>query len=114
MSKPLRGQVWLVNLDPTLGHEQAKTRPCLIVSNNRFNCCAADLVIVVPLTSKNKAIPLHIKVASARSGLPIESFIMPEQIRSLAVQRCVKLIGMVDEPVLAALEEKLKVLLDFD
>ena len=114
MIRPLRGQLWLVRLDPTEGHEQEKTRPCLIVSNNTFNRCAADLVIVVPLTSKNKHIPLHIRVNHVESGLAVESFIMPEHIRALSIQRCTVLIGVVSKKILSEVEEKIKLLLDFE
>lgn len=114
MNRPLRGQLWFVRLDPSEGHEQAKTRPCLIISNNKFNRGAADLVIVVPLSSKNKSIPLHVVVDAGLSGLSTQSFIMPEHIRSLSVQRCVKLIGTIDKDVLSEVEEKIKILLDFD
>ncbi|OYV95604.1 MAG: growth inhibitor PemK, partial [Planctomycetia bacterium 21-64-5] len=51
-SQPVRGEVWTVNLDPVRGHEQAGTRPALIVSVNRFNHGPAGLVVVLPITSR--------------------------------------------------------------
>ncbi len=114
MNKPQRGQLWMARLDPTIGREQAKTRPCLILSNNKFNRSAADLVIAVPLTSKNKKIPIHICIPSAISGLPVESFATPEHIRALSVKRCVRLVGSVTNLILLEIEEKIKLLLDFD
>ena len=114
MNNPLKGEIWLIRLDPTEGHEQAKTRPCVIISNNRFNKGAADLVIAVPLTSKNKYIPLHVLVQDKNSGLGMISFIMPEQIRSLSTNRCLKHIGEISEETLNELEQKLKIILDFD
>ena len=113
-AKPARGEIWSIRLDPVQGHEQAKTRPCLIVSHNKFNKSGADLVIVVPLTSKNKHIPLHIKIASTDSGLSVESFIMPEHIRALSIQRCITCVGVVPMHILLAVEEKIKLLLDFE
>lgn len=113
MSKPLKGEIWLTRLDPTEGHEQAKTRPCLIISNDKFNNGAADLVIAVPLTSKNKKIPLHILIKQGSSGLDVDSFIMPEQIRSLSINRCLKFIGKINETIFNELQYKLKIILDF-
>lgn len=114
MNRPLRGELWLVRLDPVEGHEQAKTRPCLIISTNKFNRSAADLVIAVPITSKNKRIPLHIAIDPRESGLATKSFIMPEHIRALSVKRFVKHIGIAAHDVLLEVEEKIKLLLDLE
>ena len=59
MPEPLRGEIWLVDLDPTMGHEQAGTRPALVVSTDYLNSSSADLVILVPLTTVKRGIPLH-------------------------------------------------------
>ena len=58
----LRGEVRVVDLDPTRGHEQAKTRPCIVVSDARFNRSASGLVVVVPLTTVSRGIPWHVRV----------------------------------------------------
>lgn len=52
---PIRGEVWLVSLDPTVGHELKKTRPAIVVTHdiyNRYNW----VVLVVPLTSRESAV----------------------------------------------------------
>ena len=51
--KPSRGEIWFVDLNPVVGHEQAKIRPCLIISHDTFNHGPANLHIILPLTSKN-------------------------------------------------------------
>lgn len=114
MNKPLKGEVWLVRLDPTEGREQAKTRPCVIISNNKFNRGFAELVIALPVTSKNKKIPLHIQILPSEGSLNFESFIMPEQIRSVSTNRCIKKIGYIPNCKLDEIEFKLKILLDFE
>ncbi|HYN21742.1 MAG TPA: type II toxin-antitoxin system PemK/MazF family toxin, partial [Thermoanaerobaculia bacterium] len=48
---PGRGEVWLASLDPVRGHEQAGTRPVLIVSEDLFNRGPAELIIALPVTS---------------------------------------------------------------
>jgi len=112
-NNPLRGEIWLVKLDPVTGHEQAKTRPCLVISSNIFNGGFAGLFIAIPLTKKCKNIPIHIKITPDESGLAAESFAMPEQIRSLSIQRYVKPVGRVCQKTLLEVEKKMKALLDF-
>ncbi len=113
MNKPLNSEIWMIRLDPTQGREQAKTRPCVIISNNIFNKGPADLVIAIPLTSKNKQNRLHIKISPENSGLSLVSFAMPEQIRSVSTQRCVKRMGSVTAAVMQALEIKINTIFDF-
>ncbi len=54
ITKPSRGQIWLVDLNPTRGHEQAAKRPCLVVSVDLFNQGASGLAVVLPITSSYK------------------------------------------------------------
>src|SRR5438128_11466126 len=51
MVAPIRGEVWLIDLNPVRGHEQAGRRPALVVSDDLFNQGPAGLVIVLPITS---------------------------------------------------------------
>lgn len=60
--QPSKGDIWLVDLNPTRGHEQAGKRPCLVVSVDLFNQGASGLVVVLPITSKEKGIPFHVEV----------------------------------------------------
>ncbi|ADL43318.1 transcriptional modulator of MazE/toxin, MazF [Caldicellulosiruptor obsidiansis OB47] len=106
-----RGEIWLVDLNPTRGHEQSGVRPAVIVSVDEFNSCPADLVVVVPITSKNKNIPLHVKIQPKESRLDRESFAKPEDIRSISKERLVKKIGKLSDGKLKEFEEKIKVLL---
>jgi mRNA interferase MazF len=57
MPLPCRGEIWLVNLNPTLGPEQAGIRPAMIISVDTFNQGPADLVVVLPLTTIDKRVP---------------------------------------------------------
>jgi len=111
MSKILRGEVWLVNLDPTLGREQAGTRPALVISEDLFNQSYADLVIVVPITSKNRGIRSHVSIAKAEGGLTMQSFAKCEDVRSVAKQRLKKRLGSVSKPTVEIVEEKLRFLM---
>ena len=57
MSLPLRGEIWTVDLNPVRRHEQAGRRPCLVISDDIYKEGPAAKHIVLPLTSRNKAIP---------------------------------------------------------
>lgn len=72
--------VILVNLNPTVGSEMQKTRPCLIISPNEMNF---DNLIVAPMTSTHKDYPTRVKIDKS-------SFVVLDQIRTISVQRVVK------------------------
>ncbi|MBE3591724.1 MAG: type II toxin-antitoxin system PemK/MazF family toxin [Thermoanaerobacter sp.] len=108
---PKRGEIWLVNLNPTRGHEQSGIRPAVVISVDEFNSCPADLVVVVPVTSKNKNIPLHVEIQPHNSELAKVSFAKPEDIRSISKERLVKRVGEMPKEKLQELEEKIKILL---
>ncbi|SHM38151.1 mRNA interferase MazF [Caldanaerovirga acetigignens] len=108
---PKRGEIWLVDLNPTRGHEQHGTRPAIVISVDEFNSCPADLVIVVPITSKNKNIPLHVEIPPKEGGLDTLSYAKPEDIRSISKERLIKRIGIITKEKLNELEEKIRILL---
>ncbi|MCF6206904.1 MAG: type II toxin-antitoxin system PemK/MazF family toxin [Sulfurovum sp.] len=72
--------VVIVNLDPTIGSEIKKTRPCLVISPNEMNY---SNVIVAPMTSKYKDYPTRVQ-------LKFDSFVALDQIRTISVKRIVK------------------------
>ena len=109
---PARGDVWVVDLDPTRGHEQAKTRPCIVVSDDRFNRSASGLLVVVPLTSVNRGIPWHVRAVPEDGGLRQESWAMVDQLRTVSRDRLVgDPWGRVSPAVMAVIEERLRLLL---
>jgi mRNA-degrading endonuclease toxin of MazEF toxin-antitoxin module len=63
MAYPHRGEIWLADLRPTRSQEQAGRRPVLVLSVDFFNAGPANLVVVLPLTSTQRDIPLHVKVS---------------------------------------------------
>lgn len=112
MPAPIRGEIWLVNLNPTRGREQAGTRPALVVSDNILNAGPAEIVIVLPVTTARRDIPLHVKVVPPQGGLREVSFVMCDQIRTISKDRLTKRLGAVGEPTLAQVEDRLRILLD--
>ncbi|MGH7080605.1 MAG: type II toxin-antitoxin system PemK/MazF family toxin [Acetobacteraceae bacterium] len=96
MSRPgappvmVRGEVWLAALDPTVGSEIQKTRPCLIVSPAEMHDHLRT-VTVAPMTTGNRPAPYRIPVAfQGKTGL-----ILLDQIRTLGKQRLVRRLGAI-------------------
>jgi mRNA interferase MazF len=77
---PLRGEVWLINLDPVRGHEQAGSRTCLVISDDLYNRGPSSKHIVLPITSKFKGISYHIEVTPPEGGLRTKSRVMCDDV----------------------------------
>lgn len=97
-----RGEVWLGSLDPTVGTEIRKTRPCLIVSPDGLNRILRR-VIVAPMTSGSHPAPFRVPVAfQGKPGL-----VLLDQIRTLDKVRLIRRIGRVEAATLTAVLEVL-------
>ncbi|MDD5746522.1 MAG: type II toxin-antitoxin system PemK/MazF family toxin [Candidatus Omnitrophica bacterium] len=106
---PKRGEIYLVCLDPTVGSEINKTRPALIISND-INNHVAQTVTVIPITSSTEKIyPFETPVSSHESGLPEDSKVKCNQIRTVDKNRLVKLLGKVSKEKLNEVEDSLRV-----
>jgi mRNA interferase MazF len=112
VSKPLRGEIWLIDLDPTRGHEQAGKRPGLVISADTFNAGPAGLVIILPLTTQHKGVRSHVPVEPPEGGLRQPSFIKSEDVRSVSLERLSKRLGRVGPATMEAVEFRLRVLMD--
>lgn len=98
MVKVKRGDIWLAALDPTVGAEIQKTRPCVIVSPPEIHDWLRT-VLVVPMTTGSHPAPFRVPVGfGGKKGL-----ILPEQMRALDKARLVKRMGKVDAATLSAL-----------
>lgn len=87
-----RFEVFLVNLDPTVGHEIKKTRPCLVISPNEMNRNIST-VIVAPMTTKGRIYPTRIACTfQGKSGQ-----IILDQIRTIDKERLVKKLGLISK-----------------
>ena len=87
----------LVNLDPTVGHEVKKTRPCVIISPDVMNN-VLQTIIIAPITSTERKIPTRVLIKStAQSGLTNDSYAMLDQIKTIDKARVIKQLGTVSE-----------------
>jgi mRNA interferase MazF len=114
VTTPRRGEVWLATLDPTLGHEQGGSRPCVVVSADAYNRLPIGMVIVVPLTTRDRGFAHQPAIASETAGLPSRSFARPEDVRAISTARLGKRFGQVSDDELAAMAGVLRAWLDLD
>lgn len=84
--------VYLVNLDPTIGSEIKKTRPCVVISPDEMNRHLST-VIIAPLTTKSHSYPSRIELSFQNKT----GWIVLDQIRTVDKRRLVKKMGTVDE-----------------
>ena len=108
-----RGEVRLVDLEPTRGSEANKRRPAVVVSNDRANAAADRLgrgvVTVVPVTSNTaRVFPFQTLLPVAATGLRSDSKAQAEQVRSVAVERVGPVVGRVPAPIMAAVDDALR------
>ena len=92
-----RGEVWLVALDPTVGTEIQKTRPCVIVSPDALNA-SLRRKIVAPLTSRSHPAPFRVPVNFRRKP----GLVLLDQIRTVDRARIVTRLGSIDGATLGA------------
>jgi mRNA interferase MazF len=111
MAKSRRGEVWLIDLNPARGHEQAGKRPALVISVDLFNSGSAGLVVVLPVTTKDKKIPLHVKISPPEGGVKETSFVKCEDIRSVSTERLLARLGEVSKGTIAIVEDRVRILL---
>ncbi len=94
---PARGDVWLINLDPTIGSEIQKTRPCVVVSPPEIND-HLPVMLVAPLTSGSRAAPFRVATTfDGKVGL-----MLLEQVRAVDARRLVRKVGQLDRSTLSA------------
>ena len=99
-------EVYLINLDPTIGHEIQKTRPCLVISPGEMNNNIRT-VIIAPMTTKSHAYPTRLPVRfDKKSG-----WIVLDQIRTVDKTRLVKRLGKISGKKIASVKEVIKQML---
>jgi len=96
-------QIVLVNLDPTIGSEIKKTRPCVIISPDEMNKYLRT-IIIAPMTTSSKKYPTRIEVKHDRKI----GWIVIDQIRTIDKQRIIKDLGRLSKPEIKELKSIVK------
>jgi mRNA interferase MazF len=110
-----RGEIWLACLDPALGREIAKTRPVVVVSNDRNNEFSGT-VSVLPVTSTHvdRIYPFEVFLPKGAANLPRDSRVKADQIRTLDKARLIRRVGVLATSELSAVDAAMKVHLDLE
>lgn len=110
ISYPKRGEVYLVNFDPTIGAEIKKTRPALIVQNDITNQYS-PVTIVAAISSQfdTNLYPTEVLIANGEGGLKVNSIVLLNQIRSIDKKRLVKKLGGLKMATMHKVNESLEI-----
>jgi len=107
-----RGTIVLVELDPTVGHEQRGVRPCVAVSDPTVNADQRfPLIAVVPVTGTPGEGALYPALAAGSSGLTKPSYALIDHLRSIDKRRIRRLFGQVSAGELAGIDQGLELFL---
>ena len=98
--------VFLINLNPTIGHEIKKSRPCLIISPDEINK-NIKTVIIAPMTTKSKNYPTRVIINFENK----EGFIVLDQIKTIDKCRFIKKLGRIDNKTIKEVKKVIKEML---
>lgn len=107
---PKRGEVYLVNFDPAVGSEIKKTRPALVLQNDIGNQYSS-VTIVAAITSQFEELlyPTEVFINAPEGGLPRDSVVLLNQIRSIDKQRLVQRMGIVNRSTLEKISRAIEI-----
>lgn len=108
-----RGEIYLAALDPVLGEEISKTRPVVIISNDKNNAFSGT-VTILPISSQNldKIYPFEVFLPKGSGGLPKDSKVKTDQIRTIDKARLIRLIGILSANEIVSIEKAIKIHLE--
>ena len=109
--RPVRGMVLEVDLEPVLGHEQGRSRPCVVVQNNAGNRFSS-MTIVVPLTDVAHLAapsPIYVLIKKGDGGIRKDSIALTDQIRAVDFQRVRRSFGVLSPETMKAVDEALTI-----
>lgn len=89
----LRGDVFLVNLDPVVGSEVGKTRPAIVLQNEMANRTSPTVTVLPLSTQVERVFPFQVLIPAGEGGLPRDSKALCEQIRTLSTKRLLQHLG---------------------
>jgi mRNA interferase MazF len=112
---PVRGEIWITNLDPTQGSEQAGVRPVIIFQNDLVSRFSTT-TIAIPLTTNQRRanLPLCLLIPQGNGGLSQDSVALCFQMRALDKTRLISKIGQLSPEIIAQLEEVILLTLGYD
>lgn len=108
--KVKRGDLYYADLSPVIGSEQGGVRPVVIVQNDVGNKYSPTVIIAAITSQVNKAkLPTHVDVSSQSYGLPKNSVVLLEQIRTIDKKRLRDKIGRFDDNIMRKIEDAIRI-----
>lgn len=105
-----RGDIFYADLSPVIGSEQGGVRPVLVIQNDIGNKYSPTIIIAAITSQINKAkLPTHIEINAPDYGLPKDSVVLLEQIRTIDKKRLREKIGHFDEDMMSKVDECLRI-----
>ena len=103
-----RGDIYYADLSPVVGSEQGGIRPVLIIQNDVGNRYSPTVIAAAVTSQLNKSkLPTHIEIDAMKYGLPKDSVILTEQIRTIDKKRLKEKIGHIDEELMTSVNDAL-------
>lgn len=103
-----RGDVYYADLSPVIGSEQGGVRPVLVIQNDIGNKYSPTVIIAAITSQINKAkLPTHVEITGQQYGLPKDSVILLEQIRTIDKKRLREKVGRFDEEMMKYVDDAL-------
>ena len=96
-------QIILVNLDPTIGSEMKKTRPCVIISPDEMNNYI-ETIVVAPMTSSSKNDPTRVEIKHNKT----KGWVVIDQIRTIDKKRVIKIFGFLSDKEITNVKSTIK------
>ncbi len=114
IKSPKRGEIWLVNFDPTIGSEINKTRPALIIQNDIGNTYSPITIVaaITTATLGEKNYPTEVLIRARTGGLTNDSLVLLNQIRTIDKTRLVKRLGILPSAQLSKVSTAIEISLD--
>jgi|SRR5687767_4160090 len=113
-SPPSRGDVWDIELDPIVGHEQGGRRPAVVLSHNSINRGPSEVIVVVPMTTKHRLEldAIRVAVSPPEGGVAEKCYVIPDQLRAVSTRRLTSRRGRLTQETLAEIEDRVRIVLD--
>ena len=113
---PRQYEIWIANLDPSVGNEPSKTRPVVILQSDVLNIAGHTSSIVCIISSQHRQINtsvLRLPVApSSKNGLQKQSYVLCDQIRAIDLSRLNMRVGVLDTDIIMKLKQSITAILD--
>lgn len=105
-----RGDLFYADLSPVIGSEQGGVRPVLVIQNNIGNKYSPTIIVAAITSQINKAkLPTHVEITGQEYGLPKDSVVLLEQIRTIDKKRLREKIGKFDKEMMRYIDDGLKI-----